>query len=119
MRFGDAETDLPGVHLPTRGGKINVTIESTYTLLFEWMVNRLRERKPIVFVKRDSDATLKEIKFTEGYLVNYFDNSEVPVIILLPKLLPSAPKNWRKVTASIKMNGLNRSANLSVAIIKT
>ena len=34
------------------------------------------ERKDgsIVFLKRDSDATLKELKFTEAYLVDYSEN---------------------------------------------
>ena len=59
----------------TRGGKINITIESTGdTTFFEWMVNPFeRKEGSIVFIKRDSDATLKEIKFKEGYLVNYFE----------------------------------------------
>jgi hypothetical protein len=57
----------------TRGGKINVTVESTgETDFFEWMCNNF-ERKDgsIVFIKRDSDATLKELKFKEGYLISY------------------------------------------------
>jgi hypothetical protein len=57
----------------TRGGKINVQIEGTgETDLFEWMCNNF-ERKDgsVVFIKRDSDATLKELKFKEGYLINF------------------------------------------------
>ncbi len=60
----------------TRGGKINVTIESTGdTTFFEWMCNSF-ERKDgsIVFSKRDSDATLKELGWKEGYLVDYNEN---------------------------------------------
>jgi hypothetical protein len=57
----------------TRGGQITVTVESTQeTDLFEWMCNNF-ERKDgsITFLKRDSDATMKELKFKEGYLINY------------------------------------------------
>ena len=57
----------------TRGGKISVTVESNNeTELFEWMCNNW-ERKDgsVVFLKRDSDATMKELSFTEGYLINY------------------------------------------------
>ena len=60
----------------TRGGKIDVTIEGTgSTELFEWMTNNF-ERKDgsVKFFKRDSDATLKELKFTEGYLVKHKEN---------------------------------------------
>jgi hypothetical protein len=57
----------------TRGGKIHLTVESTgEAFLFEWTCNNF-ERKDgsIVFFKRDTDAKLKELKFSEGYLVNY------------------------------------------------
>ena len=60
----------------TRGGRITITIESTdNTVVFEWMTNNF-ERKDgsIVFVKRDTDATLKELKFSEGYLIKYKEN---------------------------------------------
>ena len=60
----------------TRGGKINIVVESTGdTSFFEWMTNNF-ERKDgsIVFVKRDTDATLKELKFKEAYLVDYKEN---------------------------------------------
>lgn len=69
----------------SRGGKINITVEGTgETDLFEWMTNSF-ERKDgsIVFVKRDSDATLKELKFKEAYIVKYredFDSTgETPL----------------------------------------
>ena len=68
------ETDATGRPSSiTRGGKITMTVESTGdTTLFEWMCNNF-ERKDgtIVFVKRDSDATMKELGFKEGYLVEY------------------------------------------------
>jgi type VI protein secretion system component Hcp len=76
------ETDATGRPSSiTRGGKITLTVESTGdTSFFEWMTNNF-ERKDgsIVFVKRDTDATLKELKFTEAYLVDYkenFDNND-------------------------------------------
>ncbi len=62
----------------TRGGKIHLTVEGTgETDLFEWMTNSF-ERKDgsIVFKKRDSDATLKELKFKEAYIVKYTENFE-------------------------------------------
>jgi len=69
----------------TRGGKIHLTVEGTgATDLFEWMTNSF-ERKDgsVVFVKRDSDATLKELKFKEAYIVKYkedFDSTgETPL----------------------------------------
>lgn len=57
----------------TRGGRINITIEANgESDFFEWMTNNF-ERKDgsIVFVKRDTDATLNELNFKEGYLVKY------------------------------------------------
>ncbi len=62
----------------TRGGKIKITVESTQeTDLFEWMCNNF-ERKDgsVTFLKRDSDATMKELKFKEGYLVNFDERYE-------------------------------------------
>ncbi|MCF3111411.1 phage tail protein [Niabella sp. CC-SYL272] len=71
------ETDATGRPSSiTRGGKITLTVESTgETNFFEWMCNNF-ERKDgkIVFTKRDSDATMKELNFKEGYLVQYREN---------------------------------------------
>jgi len=71
------ETDATGrPSTVTRGGKIDIVVEGTNsTELFEWMTNSF-ERKDgsVVFYKRDSDATLKELKFTEGYLVKHKEN---------------------------------------------
>jgi len=68
------ETDASGRPSSiSRGGKIHITVESTGdTDLFEWMTNSF-ERKDgsIVFLKRDSEATLKELKFKEAYIVKY------------------------------------------------
>jgi len=57
----------------TRGGTISLTVESTGdSFFFEWMTNNF-ERKDgsIQYVKRDTDAKLKELNFKEGYLVKY------------------------------------------------
>ncbi|WP_394749137.1 type VI secretion system tube protein TssD [Spongiimicrobium salis] len=62
----------------TRGGRIYLTIESTGdTGFFEWMCNNF-ERKDgsIVYIKRDTDATLKEVNFVEGYMIKYKENFE-------------------------------------------
>lgn len=71
------ETDATGrPSAVTRGGKITLTVESTGdTSFFEWMCNNF-ERKDgsIVFTKRDTDATLKELNFKEAYLVEYREN---------------------------------------------
>jgi hypothetical protein len=68
------ETDATGrPSTITRGGKIDIVVEGTEaTDFFEWMTNSF-ERKDgsLVFHKRDSDATLKELKFTEAYLVKH------------------------------------------------
>lgn len=60
----------------TRGGKIEITVEGTgETDIFEWMTNSF-ERKDgsIAYLKRDSEATLKEVKFEEAYIVGYKEN---------------------------------------------
>ena len=71
------ETDKTGrPSSVSRGGKIFITVEGTgETDLFEWMTNSF-ERKDgsVVFKKRDSDATLKELKFKEAYIVKYTEN---------------------------------------------
>jgi hypothetical protein len=71
------ETDATGrPSSVTRGGMIDITVESTGdTTFFEWMCNNF-ERKDgsIVYIKRDTDATLKELNFTEAYLVRYREN---------------------------------------------
>ena len=71
------ETDATGrPSAITRGGKITVTVESNGdTDFFEWMCNNF-ERKDgsVVFIKRDTDATLKELRFKEAYVVDYKEN---------------------------------------------
>ena len=66
------ETDKTGrPSSVTRGGKIFITVEGTgETDLFEWMTNSFERKDGVIkFIKRDSDATLKELKFTEAYIV--------------------------------------------------
>ncbi|KZS38900.1 phage tail protein [Aquimarina aggregata] len=57
----------------TRGGRINLTVESTgETDLFEWQCSSFeRKNGSITFSKRDTDAKMKELKFDEGYLVKF------------------------------------------------
>ncbi len=64
------ETDATGRPSSiTRGGKIRIIVESTSdTSLSDWMFNNFERRDgSIVFLKRDTDATSKELNFTEGY----------------------------------------------------
>lgn len=71
------ETDATGRPSSiTRGGKIKLTVESTAdTSLSDWMFNNFERRDgSITFLKRDTDATAKELKFTEGYMVKYLEN---------------------------------------------
>jgi len=71
------ETDATGRPSSiTRGGKIRITVESTAdTSLSDWMFNNFERRDgSIVFLKRDTEATAKELKFTEGYMVKYHEN---------------------------------------------
>jgi len=71
------ETDATGRPSSiTRGGKIILTVESTGdTTLFEWMTNNFERKDGVItFIKRDSKATLKELNFKEGYVVEYKEN---------------------------------------------
>lgn len=60
----------------TRGGTITLTVESTGdSFFYEWMTDNFdRKDGSIQYIKRDTDAKLKEVKFTEGYLVRYKEN---------------------------------------------
>lgn len=81
------ETDATGRPSSiTRGGKITLTVESTGdTGFFEWMTNNF-ERKDgsIVYTKRETDATMKELKFKEAYMVDYRETfnstSDEPIV---------------------------------------
>jgi len=71
------ETDATGrPSSVTRGGMITIEVESTSdTSLSDWMFNNFEQRSgSIVFLKRDTDATSKELNFTDGYAVKYFEN---------------------------------------------
>ena len=71
------ETDKTGrPSSVSRGGKIFITVEGTgETDLFEWMTNSFERKDGVIkFIKRDSDATLKELKFKEAYIVKYTEN---------------------------------------------
>ena len=68
------ETDATGrPSSVTRGGMITIEVESTSdTSLSDWMFNNFEMRDgSIVFLKRDTEATSKELKFTEAYAVKY------------------------------------------------
>jgi len=71
------ETDASGrPSTVTRGGRVMIEVESTGgTELFEWMTNNFeRKEGSVKFIKRDSNATLKELKFIEAYMVKYKEN---------------------------------------------
>ncbi|QWX84217.1 phage tail protein [Cellulophaga sp. HaHaR_3_176] len=71
------ETDATGrPSSVTRGGRIKITVEATAdTSLAEWMFNNFERRDgSIKFLKRDNEATAKELKFTEGYMVKYSES---------------------------------------------
>lgn len=62
----------------TRGGRIYLTVESNSdSFFFEWMTNNFeRKNGSIQYIKRDTNAKLKELNFSEGYLVKYKENFE-------------------------------------------
>lgn len=62
----------------TRGGRIRLQVESTGdSSFFEWMVNNYERRDGTVsFLKRDTEAKMKQLKFSEGYLVAYSEQFE-------------------------------------------
>ncbi len=73
------ETDATGRPSSiTRGGKVKLTVESTAdTSLSDWMFNNFERRDgSVVFLKRDTEATAKELNFSEGYMVKYYENFE-------------------------------------------
>ncbi|WP_062061856.1 type VI secretion system tube protein TssD [Aquimarina longa] len=71
------ETDATGrPSSVTRGGMITIELESTAdTSLSDWMFNNFEMRDgSIVFLKRDTEATAKELNFTNAYAVKYREN---------------------------------------------
>jgi hypothetical protein len=63
-----------------RGGQINVLIESTRkTDFLEWMISsNMTKEGEIIFYKRDNLSSLKTVKFSGAYCLNYIEdfNSE-------------------------------------------
>ena len=71
------ETDATGrPSSVTRGGIITIEVESTAdTGLSDWMFNNFEMRSgSVVFLKRDTEATAKELVFTDAYAVKYKEN---------------------------------------------
>lgn len=54
------------------GGKINITVESTTKVsLFDKMASQFKPNTgTITFKKDDDDATMKELKWENGYIIN-------------------------------------------------
>jgi hypothetical protein len=69
------ETDITGRPSSiARGGQITITVESNdSTKLLEWMVDSYKLLSGnLKFFKRDSEsAIMKQVDFTDGYLVSY------------------------------------------------
>lgn len=68
------ETDPTGrPSAQIRGGRIEITLRSTNeTRFFEWMTNSYEKKNgKVVFTKKDSNTPLKELNFTDGYVVKY------------------------------------------------
>jgi hypothetical protein len=61
----------------TYGGVISCSIEATgSTDLFEWMCNAFEKRDgTITWLKKDSEAKLKELSFKDAYLISYTESS--------------------------------------------
>ncbi len=71
------ETDATGrPSSVTRGGMITIEVESTSdTSLSDWMFNNFEMRSgSIVFLKRDTEATSKELNFSDAYAIKYVEN---------------------------------------------
>ena len=71
------ETDATGrPSAVTRGGMITIKVESTAdTSLSDWMFNNFEMRSgSITFLKRETEAKSKELKFTDAYAVKYVEN---------------------------------------------
>jgi hypothetical protein len=69
-----------------RGGLIEISLESTGdSFFYEWMTDNFdRKDGTIEYSKRDTDAKLKEIKFSEAYMVKYeeiFDSTGINPLV--------------------------------------
>lgn len=73
------ETDPTGrPSAQIRGGRIEITLRSTNeTRFFEWMTNSYDKKNgKVVFTKKDSNTPIKELNFTDGYVVKYKEKFE-------------------------------------------
>ncbi len=62
------------------GGAVNLTVESTDdTSILEAMLNNQYKalKGTVTFQKRDEDAKMKELTFTDGYIVSYSESLNV------------------------------------------
>jgi hypothetical protein len=64
----------------TRGGVVNLCVESTEdTIFFDWMCDSyMRKDAKVIFNKRDEDSKMKELEILEAYMISYdeaFDNA--------------------------------------------
>jgi hypothetical protein len=59
-----------------RAGTIDMVVESTDdTMFFEWMCDSYMVKQgKITFNKRDEDAKMKVLEFSEAYMVKYSEN---------------------------------------------
>lgn len=69
------------------GGRINITVESTTKVsLFDKMASQFKPNTgSITFKKDDDDATMKELKWENGYIINMEEGmniiGEMPMLI--------------------------------------
>jgi hypothetical protein len=61
------------------GGKINITVESSSKIsLFDKMASQFRPNTGTISFKKDDDeATLKELKWENGYIVNLEEGMQI------------------------------------------
>lgn len=78
-----------------RGGKITVSVESSgNTDLFERATDSFnRGDGKIIFLKRDSNATLKEIVFKDAYIVEYTESFSGGGVVGSTKFVNSSDEN--------------------------
>jgi|LGVF01.2.fsa_nt_gb hypothetical protein len=57
------------------GGEIEITLKSSdETVFFEWMCDpTMKKDGTITFYKRDEEAKMKELNFSDAYLINYVE----------------------------------------------
>lgn len=71
--FGQSVDDTGQPSGEVKGGTITLKVESTgSTAIAAWMIDPyMKKDGSIVFYKKDSKATQKEVKFKEGYCTDY------------------------------------------------